>query len=287
MRVLPALLAAMISFGTLASSAEAGSHGTITRAVAKNATGHLVVEGAMYCDLRTPEKGIPPMCSGGEPIEWAGLYVNANGERCGKPGGYFGYYPSPSNEITVTSYAFRVTGKVELGKHRPTEVCLLRSEEWSSPNAECAEFFDPSLCAKEYHESSSVMTSAPIEWVGPPPRIPRLGGERARGILETALERRLGRAFTSGYNRARPMLECDYRLGRSRLSCSIRYDNPNALFSGRAQVRLSHCETSVCWYVSFRIEKEGVNCVYRRNKTVRQCTKVLAGRESDFLREKV
>jgi hypothetical protein len=257
------------------------------KAVAQNATGFLVVEGVMHCDLRDQaawelERGIPPMCNG-EPIEWASVYVNARGQRCGKPIGYLGTYESPSNEPTFTSYAFRVSGLVDLGKWRPTVACLLATETTASPNAECAEFFDSSLCAKEYHDSSRTIGRAAIEWVGPPPPVPKLFGARARGLLETSLENQLGRAFTGGYNRGQHKLDCLDRLGRSRFGCSVQYDRPGSTFSGKSQVWLSQCRSALCWHVSFQIHKTNCSCAYARNKSPRQCTKLLTGREHDLL----
>jgi len=164
------ILVTVILSGLTAVSAFAESHATITKAIGKRFTGRVVVEGTMTCDLREPYPWEPPRapeCSG-EPLDSAFVFVNAYGQRCGKPGGFMGADLDRSYSFTTVSYDFRVVGHVNIRRAgEPTVACLTKTEYTTQPNPDCAAFFDPSLCATEpgpeyWHE----IARAPIKWEG-------------------------------------------------------------------------------------------------------------------------
>ena len=275
--------------GIFAATSGAASHGVITSAVGERATGDIVVEGVMYCDLREQqpwdrESGLSPECAGQETLASAFVFVNSYGERCGKPGGFLGADLDRSYRPSTTSYEFQVTDTIDLASEgKPTVACLKQSEVTSHPNRECAEFFHPSLCAEEYGEEWSLMATAPIRWIGPPPRIPTIGGFQSRKFMVTALEYRLGSSFTHGYNRAGPKVKCRERLGPSRMGCKINFSLGDSNFEGKGTIRLGRCEPAICWYSSFRIRRTNLYCVYVHERSRRQCSKLITDKEHDYL----
>lgn len=108
---------------------------------------------------------------------------------------------------------------VRVGRNLNPPVCLVEHGSYEAPNQECAEYFNPELCAKEVKGYQSVIASAELRYSPSPTercgaarksaralrlRIHRLSARRKRGGPDLAARRRSKGLLHRYLNHARP-----------------------------------------------------------------------------------